>query len=138
MIQSLGSGAAPGDELLGFRVAVFESDPVLKLTIEASLGRAGARVVPISDDELDAAALGLGSYYSSTVGPIADELLRRGARILFYVGQGDVELAAVRQQWPDIMILSRPVSPAAITNALASLLAHKGTDEGPTSTEPGR
>src|SRR5262249_31146611 len=113
MNQSLGSGAAPGDELLGFRIAVFESDPVLKLTIEAGLRRAGARVVPISDDELDAAALGLGSYYSSTVGPIADELLRRGARVLFFVGQGDIDLGAVRQQWPDITIIPKPVSAAA-------------------------
>jgi hypothetical protein len=117
MSITLHSIAPSIQSLVGRRIAVIDGHPVIQMAIERALAVAGATVVPVSDERLEGAVLGIGLNYETSLAPIALGLFRRGIPFFFYTGQGEADLDPIRRAWPGCKILPKPGSAAEVAQA---------------------
>jgi DNA-binding response OmpR family regulator len=106
----------------GKRVVVVEDEPVVKNTIEAVLGDAGAIIVRAFDHKLDAAILDVRLGYGITSLPIAMTLELRGVPFVFCTAYVDTVMPVIKRRWPRCTILPKPVSTDDLIGAVAALL----------------
>jgi DNA-binding NarL/FixJ family response regulator len=123
------SQAEAGRALDGLRVLLVEDDFLILSGLESLLVDAGAEIVGKCRDVLDAIPLAETAMLSAAIldirvgrdsaVPIARVLARRGIPVIFYTGQMDGE--AVRTEWPQFPIISKPAPPGAIVAAVAEV-----------------
>jgi len=107
------------------RVMVLEDDFAIKNGLEAILEQAGATISSVYHPRLDAAILDVRMDRGLSSTRVAHELSRRSVPFFFYTGQSEAQLAPVRAEWPNQVILSKPQTPDAIVKAVLALLAEK-------------
>jgi DNA-binding response OmpR family regulator len=112
-------------------ILVVEDSFLILMEMESVLSDAGAEAVwtcrsvaealrMLGERDVDAAVLDLQLDCESSA-PVARALAERGVRFFFYTGQLDT--AAVRAEWPDCVIVSKPAEPQKIVAMMASLIA---------------
>ncbi len=115
--------------LEGALVLLVEDDFLISLDVETALAAAGAEVaksrtvrdgLALADEEDLAAAILDIRLGRESVAPVARRLAGRGIPFLFYSGQVDID--AIRAEWPRCRFISKPARPQAIVDALAELL----------------
>jgi DNA-binding response OmpR family regulator len=118
--------------LMGAYVLVVEDDYVVSVDLEAALVAAGATVIKsrtmsdglaLADQEPFAAAILDIRLGSESVAPVARRLGERGIPFFFYSGQVDID--AIRTEWPERKVIWKPARPGAIVNAIAEVIAEK-------------
>jgi hypothetical protein len=117
MSLTLHSVTPSAHSLIGRRIAVVDGHPIIQMAIERALAKAGVLTVPVHDDMLEGAVLGIGLDYEVAVAPLALALFGRGVPFLFYTGQGEVDIEPVRRSWPGCKILPTPNSAAEVAQA---------------------
>ncbi len=123
--------------LQGARILVAEDDAILAFDLGITLQRAGAKVVgpaltlahtlSLAQTTLMCAAVLDVSLRDEEVFPAALELKERGVGIVFYTGYAAVE--ALRREWPDAQVLTKPTPPRLLIQAIQKVLAN-GLDHG--------
>jgi DNA-binding NtrC family response regulator len=131
MIQRQGPEASDGATRLGgARVLVVEDDFIIAMELKSILLDAGAESVDICRNVKQAMVCADGDDFSAAmldvrVGkeaiiPVARALARRRIPFIFYTGQ--VDLDAIRVEWPECTIISKPAQPRTIVRAVAATL----------------
>jgi CheY-like chemotaxis protein len=117
------------DELQGKTVLVVEDEFLIAMEIESILIDAGADVLGpcasvaealgvIEGTRFSAASLDIRLGYETSE-PIALALTEKGIPFVFYSGQ--VLPETMRQKWPDVTVLSKPVSGSRLISCLAEM-----------------
>jgi DNA-binding response OmpR family regulator len=118
--------------LSGAYVLLVEDDFLVSVDLEAALAAAGAEVIKsrtvrdglaLADQEPFAAAILDIRLGRENVAPVARRLAERGIPFFFYSGQVDID--AIRTEWPEHKVIWKPVRPRAIVNAIAEVIAEK-------------
>jgi DNA-binding response OmpR family regulator len=121
--------AAP---LSGAYVLLVEDDFLVSVDVEAALAAAGAQVIKsrtlrdglaLADQEPFAAAILDIRLGHENVAPVARRLAERGIPFFFYSGQVDID--AIRTEWPEHKIIWKPARPRAIVDTIAEVIAEK-------------
>ncbi|HEY7662733.1 MAG TPA: response regulator [Xanthobacteraceae bacterium] len=116
--------------LAGARILVVEDDFFIALELESILTEAGAEVVEprrtlddalaaVAEHDISAAILDV-RLAGAMIAPVASELERRGIPFVFYTGQVDIE--ALRAQWPGRCVIAKPARDRTIVAAVTRLL----------------
>jgi DNA-binding response OmpR family regulator len=119
--------------LTGLAVLVVEDDPIIAFDICDILRAAGASIVgpctkldkaigAAGTAELHAAILDI-RLGSQSVYPVAECLLLRAVPIVFYTGHGRQD--ALKKHWPGCEALRKPVTPAALVEAVSTAVSAK-------------
>jgi DNA-binding response OmpR family regulator len=112
-------------------ILVVEDSFLILMELESVLSDAGAEAVwtcrtaaealrVLGEQNVDAAILDLQLDRETSV-PVARALAERGVRFFFYSGQFDT--IAVRAEWPDCTIVSKPAGPQKIVATMMDLMA---------------
>jgi DNA-binding response OmpR family regulator len=118
--------------LSGAYVLLVEDDFLISVDLEAALAAAGAEVIKsrtlrdglaLADQEPFAAAILDIRLGRENVAPVARRLAERGIPFFFYSGQVDID--AIRTEWPEHKVIWKPAKPRAIVNAIAEVIAEK-------------
>jgi DNA-binding response OmpR family regulator len=121
--------AAP---LSGAYVLLVEDDFLVSVDVEAALAAAGAQVIKsrtlrdglaLADQEPFAAAILDIRLGHENVAPVARRLAEREIPFFFYSGQVDID--AIRTEWPEHKVIWKPARPRAIVDAIAEVIAEK-------------
>jgi DNA-binding response OmpR family regulator len=126
----VGDHDAPG-ALRTAHILVLEDSFLILMELESVLLDAGAEAVwtcrnvtealrALAEQDVDAAMLDLQLQREVSV-PVARALTQRGVPFFFYTGQLDT--GAVRAEWPDCLIVSKPAEPRKIVATMAGLIA---------------
>jgi DNA-binding response OmpR family regulator len=117
-------------KLTGARILVVEDEAFIAFDLQVTLTDAGAEVIGPSLTLAEAFALASRENLSAaildvrlgrhTIGPVARQLAARGIPFLFYSGQ--VETDAIRAEWPQCKVISKPAPLGALVRAVAALL----------------
>jgi DNA-binding response OmpR family regulator len=121
---------APG-ALRTAHILVLEDSFLILMELESVLLDAGAEAVwtcrnvtealrALAEQDIDAAMLDLQLEREVSV-PVARALAQRGVPFFFYTGQLDTR--AVRAEWPDCLVVSKPAEPRKIVATMAGLIA---------------
>jgi DNA-binding response OmpR family regulator len=125
--------AAHPHPLEGARILVVEDNFFIGIELATILTEAGATVVgpfqtvrsaqsaiaSTDDAGISAAVLDL-RLGTETVAPVARRLSKRHVPFIFYTGQSGSD--PLRAEWPNSKVVSKPASPSALVQAVASLL----------------
>jgi hypothetical protein len=109
------------------RIMVLEDDFLVKNSLETMLEKAGAMISSVYHPRLEAAILDVHIERGPSSTQIARELSRRSVPFLFYTGQPNEVLAPIRAEWPDALVMVKPVPPETILQTLVDLLARSRT-----------
>jgi len=109
------------------RIMVLEDDFLVKSSLETMLEKAGAMISSVYHPRLEAAILDIHIERGPSSAQIARELSRRSVPFLFYTGQPNEVLAPIRAEWPDVLVMVKPVPPETILQTLVDLLARRRT-----------
>lgn len=126
----VGDHDAPG-ALRTAHILVVEDSFLILMELESILLDAGAEAVwtcrsvtealrALAEQDVDAAMLDLQLDRELSV-PVARALAQRGVPFFFYTGQLDTR--AVRAEWPDCLVVSKPAEPRKIVATMAGLIA---------------
>jgi DNA-binding response OmpR family regulator len=118
--------------LRAMHVLVLEDSFLILMELETILLEAGADAVwtcrsvgdalrAIAEQDVAAAILDL-QIDRETSMPVARALRERGVPFFFYTGQLDT--GALRAEWPECLVVSKPAAPQKIVETVASLVAH--------------
>jgi hypothetical protein len=107
------------------RIMVLEDDFLVKSSLETMLEKAGAMISSVYHPRLEAAILDIHIERGPSSAQIARELSRRSVPFLFYTGQPNEVLAPIRAEWPDVLVMVKPVPPETILQTLVDLLARR-------------
>ncbi len=105
------------------RIMVLEDDFLVKNSLETMLEKAGAMISSLYHPRLEAAILDVHIERGPSSTDIARELSRRSVPFLFYTGQSDEVLAPIRAEWPDTLVMVKPMPPETILQTVIDLLA---------------
>ncbi|HET7410780.1 MAG TPA: response regulator [Paracoccaceae bacterium] len=128
----------PIDELRGRRILIVEDESLILLTIEdiiEELGcevagtamRAEAAIAIVASRPVDAALLDVNLGVGQTSYPVAEALAARGIPFAFLTGYGS---GAVRPEYQDRPVLSKPVDQHALEAALRGMMPAARLEEG--------
>lgn len=117
--------------LNGARILLVEDDLIILMELESILVDAGAEIVG-SCQSVNAAlsAIAAGGPVVAlldirlgrqSITPVARELVALGVPFAFYTGQ--VNTDAIRKEWPQCKVISKPSTPEMIVAAVADMLA---------------
>ena len=119
----------PDNPLSGLRVLVAEDEILIAINLEETFREAGADVVSAStlgtalsgaaDQSLSAAVLDV-RLGSQTTEAIAELLHRRNIPFLFYTGQQLPD--SMRQKFPNVTVLVKPIRQRAFVEALLRIV----------------
>jgi DNA-binding response OmpR family regulator len=126
----VGDHDAPG-ALRTAHILVVEDSFLILMELESTLLDAGAEAVctcrsvtealrALAEQDVDAAMLDVQLDRELSV-PVARALAQRGVPFFFYTGQLDTR--AVRAEWPDCLVVSKPAEPRKIVATMAGLIA---------------
>jgi DNA-binding response OmpR family regulator len=116
--------------LSGAYVLLVEDDFLVSVDLEAALAAAGAEVIKsrtlrdglaLADQEPFAAAILDIRLGRESVAPVARRLAERGIPFFFYSGQVDID--AIRTEWPERKVIWKPARPRAIIDTIAEVIA---------------
>jgi DNA-binding response OmpR family regulator len=116
----------------GAYVLLVEDDFLISVDLEAALAAAGAEVIKsrtlrdglaLADQEPFAAAILDIRLGRESVAPVARRLAERGIPFFFYSGQVDID--AIRTEWPERKVIWKPAKPRAIVDTIAEVIAEK-------------
>lgn len=134
--REAGRADVTAHSLRGMRILVAEDEALIALELASILAGAGAEVVGpamtvkdalarANQEALSGAILDV-SLRRDSVTPVAQQLARRGIPFVFYTGQ--VDLDAVKAEWPASVIISKPASQQMLIDALAQVLEQRRTN----------
>jgi DNA-binding response OmpR family regulator len=118
--------------LKGAYVLLVEDDFLVSVDVEAALAAAGAQVIKsrtlrdglaLADQEPFAAAILDIRLGRENVAPVARRLGERGIPFFFYSGQVDID--AIRTEWPHRKIITKPARPRTLVNAIVAVMKEK-------------
>jgi DNA-binding response OmpR family regulator len=126
--------------LKGAYVLLVEDDFLVSAEVELALAAAGAEIartrtvedaVALADEENLAAAILDIRLGRDSVAPVARRLTERGVPFFFYSGQVDID--AIRAEWPHRKIVAKPARPRTIVNAIVEVMKEKNAAAAGTS-----
>jgi DNA-binding response OmpR family regulator len=126
--------------LKGAFVLLVEDDFLISVDVETALAAAGAEVfktrtvndgLALADEDPLAAAILDIRLGRESVAPVARRLTERGVPFFFYSGQVDID--AIRAEWPHRKIVTKPARPRTIVNAIVEIMKQKNAAAAGTS-----
>jgi DNA-binding response OmpR family regulator len=130
-VDGLAKEGDASDALRAAHILIVEDSFLILMELESIMSEAGAAAVwtcrsvtealrVLREQDVDAAILDLQLDRETSL-PVARALAERDVSFFFYTGQLDT--CAVRAEWPDCMVVSKPAEPHKIVATMASLIA---------------
>ena len=116
--------------LRGARILIVDDEYLIAAQLASDLRAAGGEIIGPAHTLQNALALAQREHPTAAVldirlgrddvGPVAQELSKRGVPFIFYTGQTHTD--PIRSRWPGSKVMSKPVTAATLIAAVAAVL----------------